>query len=79
MAAVRGRLLNLLTGLSLLLCVAAGALWVRSYCRGDLVSYSRVLASGGPTRVTSMAVATGTGNAWVSWQRGQESPPHGWQ
>jgi hypothetical protein len=31
MPAVRRRLLNLLTVLSLLLCVAAAALWVRSY------------------------------------------------
>jgi hypothetical protein len=32
---VRRRLLNLLTLLSLLLCVAVVALWVRGYCRAD--------------------------------------------
>ena len=35
MPRLRRRLLNLLTGLSLLLCVAACALWVRSYFVGD--------------------------------------------
>ena len=35
---MRRRLLNVLTALSLLLCVAVVALWVRSYWRGDSVS-----------------------------------------
>ena len=37
------RLLNILDGISLLLCVMAAALWVRSYFRGDVVSFA-----GGP-------------------------------
>ena len=37
------RLLNLVTALSLLLCVAVCVLWVRSYVRGDVVSFA-----GGP-------------------------------
>jgi hypothetical protein len=36
---LRRRLLNLLTALSLLLCVAAVALWVRSYIRHDVMRY----------------------------------------
>jgi hypothetical protein len=36
---VRRRLLNLLTALSLLLCAAVCALWVRSYIRHDAVRY----------------------------------------
>ena len=39
--AARCRLLNLLTALSLLLCVAAVALWVRSYLRTDTVCVAR--------------------------------------
>jgi hypothetical protein len=35
------RLLNLFTGLSLLLCVAAVALWVRSYARVDEITHTR--------------------------------------
>jgi hypothetical protein len=35
---MRRRLLNLLTALSLLLCVAACVLWVRSYSRSDLIT-----------------------------------------
>ena len=35
---MRRRLLHILTALSLLLCVAAVVLWVRSYWRGDCVS-----------------------------------------
>jgi hypothetical protein len=36
---VTGRLLSLLTALSLLLCVAGAALWVRSYWRYDQVNW----------------------------------------
>jgi hypothetical protein len=45
---VKRRLLNLLTALSLLLCVAVVALWVRSYFATDTV---RVVARQGVTRV----------------------------
>ena len=36
---MKRRLLNLLTALSLLLCVAVCVLWVRSYWRNDVTSY----------------------------------------
>ena len=36
-------LLNLLTALSLLLCVAVCVLWVRSYWYIDIVTYARTL------------------------------------
>jgi hypothetical protein len=39
---VKRRLLNLLVALSLTVCVAAIALWVRSYTRSDTVWHSRV-------------------------------------
>ena len=48
MPAVRRRLLNLLTALSLLLCVAVCVLWVRSYRRGIVVGRS---FDGGTLRV----------------------------
>ena len=40
---MKRRLLNLVTLLSLLVCLAVAALWVRSYFRGDVVSFA-----GGP-------------------------------
>jgi hypothetical protein len=39
---MKHRLLNLLTALSLLLCVAVCVLWVRSYWRSQYVSYIRM-------------------------------------
>jgi hypothetical protein len=39
---VKRRLLNVLTALSLLLCAAAVALWVRSYFRSDTVHHTRM-------------------------------------
>ena len=38
--AVRRRLLNLLTALSLLLCVAVVVLWVRSHYRAENIIWS---------------------------------------
>ena len=38
---MKRRLLNLLTILSLLLCVAAVALWIRSYWAGDELQWTR--------------------------------------
>jgi 4-amino-4-deoxy-L-arabinose transferase-like glycosyltransferase len=46
MAHVRRRLLDFLTVLSLLLCVAVAALWVRSYRVGDLLSHITHTGSG---------------------------------
>jgi hypothetical protein len=46
------RLLNLLTALSLLLCVAARALWVRSYGESNYVSRPRLLSSDSLTVTT---------------------------
>jgi hypothetical protein len=40
--AMKRRLLNLLTALSLMLCVAVGVLWVRSYYTGDWISRTNV-------------------------------------
>ena len=50
---MRRRLLNLLTALSLLLCVVVAALWVRSFWRSDGVQH------GGPAE-TSWGSETGT-------------------
>ncbi len=46
------RLLNLLTALSLLLCVVARALWVRSYGESNYVSRPRLLSSDSLTVTT---------------------------
>ena len=53
---MRRRLLNLLTALSLLLCVAVVALWVRSYWVADTLSWS-----GG------MACRVGSHNGLLVW------------
>jgi hypothetical protein len=44
---VRRRLLNLLTGLSLLLCVAACVMWARGRTTADHVRYSRYVRGAG--------------------------------
>jgi hypothetical protein len=44
---MRRRLLNFLTALSLLVCVAAVALWVRSYWASDWISYVRLIGAKG--------------------------------
>ena len=49
---MKRHLLNLLTVLSLLLCLAAAALWARSYFREDRVLWTPV--DRGPRRITSV-------------------------
>ena len=44
---LRRRLFNLVAAVSLVLCVATVALWVRSYWRSDLVKRSRWDYNGG--------------------------------
>ena len=63
---MRRRLLNLLTVLSLLLCMATVALWVRSYYVDERVTYlSRPLA---PTsRAISVVMHTRGGHVIVVW------------
>ena len=62
MAAVRRRLLHLVTLMSLLLCAAAVALWVRSYAGSDYLARSRTV------RADPQAVVT---RVWrVAWTRG---------
>src|SRR5688500_11138269 len=61
---MRRRLLNLLTALSLLLCVAVVALWVRSYAKADFVGYKPALA-----------LISCRGAVWIGW--GRWSPGHG--
>jgi len=43
---MKRRLLNLLTAMSLLLCVAAVAMWVRSHVTADHINYFRWVGSG---------------------------------
>jgi hypothetical protein len=63
---MKRRLLNLLTGLSLLLCVAAVVLWVRSYWTSDFVTHRRPAARGGGFDVTEWAIWTGKGRVSVA-------------
>jgi hypothetical protein len=70
---MRRRLLNLLTAVSLLLCVAAVALWVRSYRVGDWTIYLRegdpddVLAGRLYASLTEWSVYSTKGRVEISW------------
>jgi hypothetical protein len=78
---MKRRLLNLLTLLSLLLCVAACVLWVRSYWVGDFVGHDRV-AGGRPHAYRySAGVSTGVGKVsvdtlWVNMARHNNIAPY---
>ena len=69
---IRRRLLNLLTVLSLLLCVATVALWVRSYFISDLFQWSRpswggfVETADGEFRLELLSQADGTADRLYS-------------
>jgi hypothetical protein len=63
---MRPRLLKLLTLLSLLLCVATVALWVRSYIRADFVWWHDYLSDDGQSlRHRHSTVASGNGGVWL--------------
>ena len=63
---MRRRLLNLLTLLSLLLCVAVMALWVRSCIRADFVWWHEYLSDDGQSlRHRHSTVASGNGGLWL--------------
>jgi len=68
---VKGRLLNLLTALSLLLCVATAAVWVRSYWSVDIVKLGsdrlhKAASGGGGVMLESVTLYRRDGN----WQTG---------
>src|SRR3954466_4168315 len=63
------RLLNFLTALSLLLCVAVVALCVRSYFRSDWLCYTRVKDQPAISRADDLELLSGRGNAWVALTR----------
>jgi hypothetical protein len=55
------RVLNLLTALSLLLCVAVCALWVHSYWRADYFAHTGVKPRGHEVRSSEITIQTHTG------------------
>jgi hypothetical protein len=63
------RLINLLTLLSLLLCVASVALWVRSYAASDSFSHGQLDVDGDFSDVTGWGIETGEGGVAVSRDR----------
>jgi hypothetical protein len=65
MPRVRRRLLNFLTALSLLLCVAAGALWVRSYMVADVWEWVDL-----PRDLRVVTLFTHRGVIWLSVRTG---------
>jgi hypothetical protein len=58
---LKRRLLNLLTALSLLLCVAVVALWVRSYWVADYLCYTRLTPRETVVRAEDVAVVVSEG------------------
>jgi predicted RNA-binding Zn-ribbon protein involved in translation (DUF1610 family) len=68
------RLLNLLTVLSLLLCMAVCVLWARSYFRSDWLCYTRVARQPTLIRSDDLELLSGEGNAWVAFTRAQFRP-----
>ena len=62
---MRRCVLNLLTAISLLLCVATCALWVRSHRAGDSVHYTRLWPPRLVSEITQVAGQTGDGYASI--------------
>jgi hypothetical protein len=76
---MKRRLLNLLTAMSLLLCVAVVVVWVRSYWVGDALLWGEV--SGSPVSVAGVStssgvVAVGRGSVDADYFRGRRSLHH---
>jgi len=69
---MKRRLLNLLTLLSLLLCVASCALWARSSWVGDAVAFGTYDAT--RRRAVSWTAATELGSLWIGHSDSTESP-----
>jgi hypothetical protein len=65
---MKRRLLNLLTALSLLLCVAVVGLWVVSYWAEAWLVYGHVPAGKYPVDVVQVQCAAGRGNGWVGFE-----------
>jgi hypothetical protein len=68
---VRQRLLNLLTALSLLLCVAVVALWVRSYWVADVLQSGRVAFEGPWYTASACWIVSGRGGVRVTLMSGR--------
>ena len=69
------RLLNLLTALSLLLCVVACVLCVRSYWRSENVGIERIAAGGDATEVSALYLHSGAGSVEVGRWRARFFKP----
>ena len=83
-AGMKRRLLNLLTALSMLLCVAVCVLWVRSFGAVDTLQYVRLAdAVGGRSTGIAAASLRGRVKLSVSWwpkRRGERlHTPSGWR
>ena len=66
---MKRRLLNLLTALSLLLCVAVGVLWVRSYWATDVICYQVLHGKQYDYHPTETELRTGRGRLSVRTSR----------
>ena len=73
---MRRRLLNLLTLLSLLLCVAAAALWVRSYRQYAELQWGKSYETGFGWRLCDHCFAASDGSACYVWSYGPVFTAH---
>src|SRR5207237_5984825 len=73
MRAVRRRLINVLAVLSLLLCLAASAMWVRSYYGSDALEWCRVADWPDHLDQKSARLASAGGEIAFQWTRGSYS------
>jgi hypothetical protein len=71
---MKRRLVNLLTALSLLVCVMAAAMWARSYTALERRGQLRVIEDGSAYRISSWEVGQTRGVAWVIFSRGTVTP-----
>lgn len=72
---MKRRLFNVVMIVSLALCAAFVALWVRSYFRSEWVNHSRIVRSSGFLESVTWAAALRKGNVLLSWDhtRGRSS------
>src|SRR5437762_3082780 len=81
--AMKGRVMNFIGGLSLVMCVGVCALWGRSYSRSDSVRWRKPVEVGYSAKVRTVMAYSGRGGLEmaVAWDRiylpHGASPPRG--
>src|SRR5688572_26361213 len=77
--------MNVLAGVSVVMCAAVCILWVRSYSGSDAVRYTRMIQAGYPHHLRMLVFVSGAGATQVGWgleyyyARPQSPPPAMWE